>query len=84
TSDQVTVRNFFSSSDATLETIEFTDGGSLTAAEIYGLFGMAGAPAPASYAQTLRGTTGADTLNGGAGNDRLIGGNGNDSLNGGA
>ena len=75
TSDQVTIKDYFTGGDKTVQTIQFSTGGSVTAEQIFGLFSM---PMP-TLSQTVAGTSGNDTLSGGPGNDRLEGGAGNDT-----
>ncbi len=83
--DQITLRNFFLGGDNLLETIEFATGGALTAAQIFGAFGLS-MPAPTSdFSQSVEGTAGDDAaLNGGDQADFIAGYNGDDGLSGGA
>ncbi|PTU72937.1 calcium-binding protein [Pseudomonas mangrovi] len=93
TANQVTLRDYFLGGDALVESITFETGGQLTAAQIFGAFGLAiPAPAAAFDAQVqgssgddaaLVGTNGRDLLQGFNGNDVLSGGAGNDRLEGG-
>ena len=66
-----------------MESIGFETGGSISAEQIFGAFGLPmPEPAPGTYAQILTGTAGADTLTGGAENDLLRGLGGADTLSG--
>jgi Ca2+-binding RTX toxin-like protein len=81
TANQVTLRDFFLGGDNLVETIAFETGGQLTAAQIFGAFGLAVPTPAAAFEDTIQGSTGDDAaLNGAAGNDLLQGGNGNDVL----
>ena len=83
TANQVTLRDFFLGGDNLIETMLFETGGQLTAAQIYGAFGMTMPTPTSSFDQTIQGTAGNDAaLNGTDGADLLQGFNGNDSLNG--
>src|SRR5690606_23655031 len=80
--NQVTLKNFFLGGGDLVETITFENGGQqLTAAQIFGAFGLSvPAPGPA-FDATTQGTTGDDAaLNGTAQRDLLQGFNGNDTL----
>jgi len=83
TANQVTLRDFFLGGDDVIETMLFETGGQLTAAQIYGAFGMA-MPTPVSlFDQTVQGSAGNDAaLDGADGRDLLKGFNGNDLING--
>lgn len=91
--NQVTIRNFFSLA-STIETVEFETGGQLTAAQLFGAFGLTaptatGAPANNvelgdGLANTLEGGNTADILLSGQGDDTLDGKQGDDQLYGGA
>jgi Ca2+-binding RTX toxin-like protein len=94
TANQVTLKDFFLGGDNLVETISFETGGQLTAAQIFGAFGLAVPTAPASAFDTvvqgsssddaaLNGTAQRDLLQGFNGNDQLFGGAGNDRLEGG-
>ncbi len=93
--NSVTLTNFFKDANSIIETISFETGGSITAQEIYSLFGktmpqpttpVVTAPAIQGDANNndLVGKSSDDTLQGLAGNDRLQGLAGNDKLEGGA
>lgn len=95
TTNEVTLTNFFKDANSIIETISFETGGSITAQEIYSLFGktmpqpttpVVTAPAIQGDANNndLVGKSTDDTLQGLAGNDRLQGLAGNDKLEGGA
>jgi len=81
TANQVKLKDFFLGSDNLVETIAFETGGQLTAAQIFGAFGLA-VPTPAvAFDDSIQGLTGDDAaLDGTAGNDLLQGGNGDDGL----
>lgn len=81
--NQVTLKDFFLGGDALVETLSFEAGGQLTAAQIFGAFGLP-VPAPAAaFDHTAQGSTGNDAaLDGTAGRDLLQGFNGNDVLHG--
>ena len=94
TSNEVTLTNFFKDAESIIETISFETGGSITAQEIYSLFGktmpqpttpVVTAPAIQGDANNndLVGKSTDDTIQGLAGNDRLQGLAGNDKLEGG-
>lgn len=84
--NQVTLKDFFLGGDNLVETIDFETGGQLTAAQIFGAFGLAVPTAPASaFDNVVQGSSGDDAeLNGSAQRDWLQGFNGNDHLFGGA
>ncbi|MDR3159544.1 MAG: hypothetical protein LBU11_11220 [Zoogloeaceae bacterium] len=93
--DSVTVLNHFSAVYCQLDRYEFSDGKSLTFAELQKLYPI---QVTGSYTfgaeddnllgldtdDTISAGNGDDTIRGGAGNDALYGGNGNDVLEGGA
>lgn len=92
--NQVTLKDFFLGGDNLVETISFETGGQLTAAQIFGAFGLPMPSAPAAAFDTvvqgssgddaaLNGTAQRDLLQGFNGNDQLFGGAGNDRLEGG-
>ena len=90
--NSVTLSNFFLGGAHLVENFEFETGGSISAAQIFGAFGLAVPTADAPVVNAVQGTAGNDTLNGSAaadilsgshGNDRLNGGTGNDQLSGG-
>lgn len=90
--NSVTLSNFFLGGAHLVENFEFETGGSISAAQIFGAFGLAVPTADAPAVNAVQGTAGNDTLNGSAaadilsgshGNDRLNGGTGNDQLSGG-
>ncbi|PZW46118.1 Ca2+-binding RTX toxin-like protein [Pseudomonas sp. URMO17WK12:I2] len=94
TANQVTLKDFFLGGDNLVETFTFETGGQLTAAQIFGAFGLAMPSSPTSaFDNIVQGTGGDDgALNGSAqrdlmqgfnGNDQLFGGAGNDRLEGG-
>ena len=85
TTNQVTLKDFFLGGDNQVETFTFETGGQLTAAQIFGAFGIAMPTPVAAFDNTVQGTAGNDgALNGTAQRDLLLGYNGNDSLSGGA
>lgn len=80
TANQVTLKNFFLGGDNLVETIAFETGGQLTAAQIFGAFGLP-VPTPATaFDDIIQGSIGDDALDGTIGNDLLQGGNGDDEL----
>lgn len=84
TANQVTLKDFFLGGDNLVETIAFETGGQLTAAQIFGAFGLPVPTPTAAFDDTIQGSTGDDAaLDGTAGNDLLQGGNGDDTLDGG-
>ncbi|MCW2292450.1 Ca2+-binding RTX toxin-like protein [Pseudomonas sp. BIGb0408] len=84
--NQVTLKDFFLGGDNLVETISFDTGGQLTAAQIFGAFGLAvPAASAAAFDSVVQGTGGNDAaLNGTAQRDLLQGFNGNDQLSGAA
>ena len=81
--DQVTLQGFFRGGSELIETITFDTGGSLTADQIFGAFGMAVPDGTSPYAATVEGSNGDDALvQGGADAERLLGYNGADTLEG--
>ena len=92
--NQVTLKDFFLGGDSLVETISFETGGQLTAAQIFGAFGLAVPTSSAAvFDSVVQGTSGDDAelsgtalhdlLQGFNGNDQLFGGAGNDRLEGG-
>lgn len=79
--NQVTLKDFFLGGDNLVETFTFETGGQLTAAQIFGAFGLP-IPTPAvAFDTTVQGSTGNDaTLAGTAQRDLIQGFNGNDVL----
>jgi Ca2+-binding RTX toxin-like protein len=82
--DQITLRNFFLGGDWLVETIEFATGGSVSAEEIFDVFGLTLPNGSDAFDQVVSGTSARDVLAGQEGNDLLEGWSGNDSLTGGA
>jgi len=82
--NSVTLVNFFLGGDYLIESLEFETGGSISAAQIFGVFGLAMPTGNTSAQNVINGTAGNDVLAGTAGADVLKGSHGNDSLNGGA
>jgi Ca2+-binding RTX toxin-like protein len=81
--DQVTLQGFFRGGSELIETITFDTGGSLTADQIFGAFGMAVPDGISPYAATVEGSNGDDALvQGGTDAERLLGYNGADTLEG--
>lgn len=81
TTNQVTLKEFFLGGDNLVETFTFETGGQLTAAQIFGAFGIAMPTPTAAFDNTVQGSTGNDAaLNGTAQRDLLQGFNGNDQL----
>lgn len=94
TANQVTLKDFFLGGDNLVETIDFETGGQITAAQIFGAFGLPVPTAPAAAFDNLvqgssgddaalDGTAQRDWLQGFNGHDPLFGGAGNDRLEGG-
>ena len=82
--NSVTLTNFFLGGDHLVESIEFETGGSISAAQIFGAFGLPVPTGESPANNLINGTAGNDVLNGTAGTDVLTGSHGNDTLNGGA
>ncbi|WP_156152803.1 MULTISPECIES: calcium-binding protein [Pseudomonas] len=84
--NQVTLKDFFLGGENLVETISFDTGGQLTAAQIFGAFGLVvPSTSAASFDTVVQGTSGNDAaLNGTAQRDLLQGFNGNDQLSGAA
>lgn len=81
TANQVTLKDFFLGGDKLVDTIAFETGGQLTAAQIFGAFGLPVPTPPAAFDDIIQGSIGDDaSLDGTAGNDLLQGGNGEDVL----
>ena len=78
TDDSITINQFFSNAAYQIESVEFSDGTALSAAQLAAL-AMQGS----SSNDYLRGTKNADTITGLAGDDRIYGLNGDDDLTGG-
>ena len=90
--DQVRIKDFFSRAN-TIDRIEFATGGELTAAQLYGVFGLAAPTATATPGDivfgdgqdnSLQGTLNDDVIFSGRGGDTLAGLAGDDQLIGGA
>ncbi|MEW8350914.1 MAG: calcium-binding protein [Candidatus Thiodiazotropha taylori] len=90
--DQITLTDFFLGGDNLVESIEFETGGSISAEQIFSVFGLAIPTADSGFAQThtgdsadnqLSGTDQADLIQGFNGNDQLQGNEGNDRIEGG-
>jgi len=82
--DQVTIENFFTLGNSTLQTIEFESGGSLSTEQLFGAFGIAMPAATESeFDASQQGDNNANTLTGGSAKDYLAGFGGNDTLQGG-
>ncbi|WP_150049244.1 calcium-binding protein [Methylomonas rhizoryzae] len=77
--DQVTVKDWFVSSDRYIEEIQFADGSKWTVATLQSLSTILNG---GDGNDSLTGWAGVDTISGGLGNDSLKGGDGNDTLNG--
>ena len=82
--DSVTLTNFFLGGDHLVERIEFESGGAITAAQIFGAFGLSVPSSGAAASNVLYAPTGGGELPGTAGDDVLIGSHGHDTLRGGA
>ncbi|MCO7223255.1 DUF1566 domain-containing protein [Pleionea sp. CnH1-48] len=81
TGNEVQVENFFTVSN-TIETIEFETGGSISAAQLFGAFGVAAPTASANSADVIIGSGEIDTLTGSTNANILIAGQGDDTLEG--
>ncbi|MDO9317567.1 MAG: calcium-binding protein [Gammaproteobacteria bacterium] len=87
--DSIKIEEAYASTNYEIETYQFADGSTLTAAQIKTLaatiHGTAGDDTRngTAQAETFLGYAGNDTLNAGAGDDTVQGGEGNDSLDGG-
>ena len=92
TSNQVRVSNFFSVAN-TVDTLEFESGGQITAAQLFGAFGLSAPTATGTVrdilSDTFTGTSGDDqitgtdrdeTITGSAGNDTIDAGGGSDRI----
>ena len=82
--NSVILTNFFLGGNHLVESFEFETGGSISAAQIFGAFGLAMPTGDAPSANVINGTAGDDILTGSTGDDVLNGSHGNDTLNGGA
>ncbi|MBE0484227.1 MAG: hypothetical protein IBX52_12080, partial [Bacterioplanes sp.] len=82
--NSVTLTNFFLGGDHLVERIEFETGGAITAAQIFGAFGLPVPSGDAPASNVIYGTAGDDMLTGTDGDDVLIGSHGDDTLRGGA
>ena len=80
--NSVTLTNFFLGGDHLVESFEFETGGSISAAQIFGAFGLTMPSGEAPAVNTVHGTAGNDTLNGSASADIVAGSHGNDTLSG--
>ncbi|MDH0892906.1 hypothetical protein N5C41_09570 [Pseudomonas sp. GD03985] len=80
TANQITLKTFFLGGDNLVETIAFETGGQLTAAQIFGAFGLPVPTPAAAFDDITQGSIGDDGLDGTTGNDLLQGGNGDDEL----
>ncbi len=82
--NSVTLTNFFLGGDHLVENIEFETGGAISAAQIFGAFGLAIPTEGTAALNEISGTAANDTLTGTAAADVLSGSHGNDTLHGGA
>ncbi|WP_435273850.1 calcium-binding protein [Psychrobium sp. nBUS_13] len=85
--DQVRIENFFSLA-GTIETLEFASGGQISAAQLFGAFGVTKPTATDEtndiLSEVITGTSENDVLTGNASNNQLIGAEGDDVLIGGS
>lgn len=92
-SDKVTIRNWFLGGDYVVDTITFASGGQLTAAQLFGAFGLSnpdpvGSPAyqnlpdERAFGTVLAGQSGDQRVLGSSDDDMIDGGAGNDILRG--
>jgi Ca2+-binding RTX toxin-like protein len=93
-SDQVTLKNWFLGGDHVVDVISFASGGQLTAAQLFGAFGLTnpdvagspnyqGMPDERSFGTILAGQAGDQNIIGSSDADLIDGGAGNDKLRGG-
>ena len=93
-SDSVTIQDFFSGGDQSLDLIEFGPGGQLTSDQIFGAFGLSnpdpqgspdyqGLPDERGFGNVVNGTASAETVLASSDADFINGGAGNDVLVGG-
>jgi Ca2+-binding RTX toxin-like protein len=93
-SDQVTLKNWFLGGDHVVDVISFASGGQLTAAQLFGAFGLTnpdtagspnyqGVPDERSFGTILAGQAGDQNIIGSSDADLIDGGAGNDKLRGG-
>jgi Ca2+-binding RTX toxin-like protein len=93
-SDSVTIQDFFSGGDQSLDLIEFGPGGQLTSDQIFGAFGLSnpdpqgspdyqGLPDERGFGNVVNGTASAETVLASSDADFIDGGAGNDVLVGG-
>ena len=93
-SDSVTIQNFFSGGDQSLDRIEFGSGGQLTSGQIFGAFGLSdpdpqgspdyqGLPDERGFGNVVVGTAAAESILASSDADFIDGGAGNDTLVGG-
>ncbi|TRO35078.1 HlyJ hemolysin-like protein [Pseudomonas sp. ALS1131] len=94
-SDKVTIRNWFLGGDYVVDTITFASGGQLTAAQLFGAFGLSnpdpiGSPVYQNlpdervFGTVLAGRSGDQIILGSSDDDMIDGGAGNDTLRGNA
>ncbi|MBL4827672.1 MAG: hypothetical protein JKY66_08170 [Spongiibacteraceae bacterium] len=79
TGDEVRVENFFALSN-TIETLTFDEGGSLSAAQLFGAFGVTAPTESKTSGELVAGDASDDVLSATSGHDVLLGVDGNDSL----
>lgn len=93
-SDSVTIRDFFSGGDQSIDQITFGSGGQLTSGQIFGAFGLSnpdsqgspvyqGLPDERSFGNLVTGTSAAETILASSDADFIDGGAGNDTIIGG-
>ncbi|AGI23743.1 HlyJ hemolysin-like protein [Pseudomonas sp. ATCC 13867] len=94
-SDKVTIRNWFLGGDYVVNTITFASGGQLTAAQLFGAFGLSNPdpvgspvyenlPDERAFGTVLSGQAGDQIILGSSDDDMIDGGAGNDTLRGNA
>jgi Ca2+-binding RTX toxin-like protein len=81
TGNEVRIERFFTLAN-TIQSVEFESGGSISAGQLYGAFGMAAPVATEISGDVFVGNSADNTVTAGSGNDVLIAGAGNDSLQG--
>lgn len=77
--DEVQVENFFTVAN-TVETIEFETGGSISADQIFGLYGLSAPTTAVASGDIAAGDSGDNSVTSGSGNDIVLGLDGNDTL----
>ncbi|ERS85923.1 hypothetical protein Q672_16395 [Marinobacter sp. EVN1] len=92
-SDSVTIQNFFSGGDQSIDQIEFGPGGQITSSQVFGAFGLSdsdpqgspdyqGLPDQRSFGNLVTGTASADNILASSDADFINAGAGNDTITG--